>query len=663
MTLAEIARLAGVGRAAVSNWRRRHASFPAPIGGTDVSPHFSLTEVEAWLRQEGKLADIGEVERLWPLIDNLGDRNQAGLVVAAMALRRNTTRAVLASPPVLDLGPAAEHLVQQAITAADKAGAPDETFEYLLGRWLDAHIRQVTTTPRPLAALMAAAGVAARTHNAPGDAVVFDPACGSGTLLAAAAMSLNGSNLQLIGNDIDPVLVAVATARLVTEVEPLSAGNAVVEITTGNSLLADPHRDVQADLVLAHPPFATRNWGQEAVVTDPRWRLGLPPRGEPELAWVQHVLARLAPGGTAVIVMPPAAAVRKSGRHIRGALVSAGLLHAVVALPAGLAPPHSVGLHLWVLRSPDGAHPGTSQVHLIDATAAARPTNPTEWETLTSAVLEIVSSSARLLRPAVDGLVHRAVTATDIISGDAVLTPARYIPTSTGRDASQSISASWSSVADTLSSLEEARRQLSELQWHDSATVGTTTVGELIRAGVVDLHTGQALDLDAIRIGTRGSADYPVLMISDLIGDGTRRWMTMRTAQAAQLVTTEPNDVVIAGATRAFRAWVEEGEPTVLGPQLHILRADPERLDPWFLAGCLRAPSNGRQAGTHTSSSARIDVRKLRVLQLPADQQRQYGAICRRIAAFERHLRAIADIGSRLVDDLSDKMAAGLLDH
>jgi hypothetical protein len=45
VTLAEIARIAGVGRAAVSNWRRRYDNFPSPVGGTDTSPQFSLPQV------------------------------------------------------------------------------------------------------------------------------------------------------------------------------------------------------------------------------------------------------------------------------------------------------------------------------------------------------------------------------------------------------------------------------------------------------------------------------------------------------------------------------------------------------------------------------------------------------------------------------------------
>lgn len=58
VTAADIARLAGVGRAAVSNWRRRHADFPKPVGGTETSPAFALGEVEEWLRHQGKLAEV-----------------------------------------------------------------------------------------------------------------------------------------------------------------------------------------------------------------------------------------------------------------------------------------------------------------------------------------------------------------------------------------------------------------------------------------------------------------------------------------------------------------------------------------------------------------------------------------------------------------------------
>jgi predicted DNA-binding transcriptional regulator AlpA len=63
ITAAAIARLAGVGRAAVSNWRRRYPEFPKPVGGSPVSPTFDRTEVETWLKATGKadrLATAGQ---------------------------------------------------------------------------------------------------------------------------------------------------------------------------------------------------------------------------------------------------------------------------------------------------------------------------------------------------------------------------------------------------------------------------------------------------------------------------------------------------------------------------------------------------------------------------------------------------------------------------
>src|ERR1700685_4106279 len=65
MTAAAIARLAGVGRAAVSNWRRRYPEFPKPVGGSPTSPTFDVAEVEAWLKATGKadqLATAGQTD-------------------------------------------------------------------------------------------------------------------------------------------------------------------------------------------------------------------------------------------------------------------------------------------------------------------------------------------------------------------------------------------------------------------------------------------------------------------------------------------------------------------------------------------------------------------------------------------------------------------------
>jgi hypothetical protein len=96
-----------------------------------------------------------------------------------------------------------------------------------------------------------------------------------------------------------------------------------------------------------------------------------------------------------------------------------------------------------------------------------------------------------------------------------------------------------------------------------------------------------------------------------------------------------------------------------LGPQLYTLRVDREKLDAHFLAGCLRAPANGRQAGTHASSSSRVDIRRLQVLQLPRQDQAVYAEAFRRLRTFESLLSQAGGLGGGLVSDVSDRLAAG----
>ncbi|MFF6815176.1 hypothetical protein ACFZAG_35620 [Streptomyces sp. NPDC012403] len=90
VTAAEISRIAGVTRATVSNWRRRHSDFPAPTGGTETSPLCDLETVRAWLRSRGQTSAAAPAEdRLgpWFLMGFLNtDDNIAGASVGSTAV-------------------------------------------------------------------------------------------------------------------------------------------------------------------------------------------------------------------------------------------------------------------------------------------------------------------------------------------------------------------------------------------------------------------------------------------------------------------------------------------------------------------------------------------------------------------------------------------------
>ncbi|GHG93944.1 N-6 DNA methylase [Streptomyces rubradiris] len=665
VTLAEIARLAGVGRAAVSNWRRRHESFPARIGGTDVSPQFSLTEIEAWLRDNGKLKKAAEREWLWPQFEALGGRDATGFAIAAAGRLMSGD----AHGPVgIHLSAEARELAQKAANLGRREG-PSDAFEFLLRRWLDANVRQISTTPEPLAALMVdlAQGVRLGADaGGHGDIhTVLDPGCGTGHLLAAAAAA--HAPVTLLGCDRDPVLAALADARLAL-LSRTAEGSITADVRSADSLRADPLADVRADVVLCNPPFNERDWGYEELATDARWVHGMPPRTEPELAWVQHCVARLEPGGAAVVLLPPAVASRRAGRRIRGSLLRSGLLRAVVALPPGCAAPHSVSLQLWVLYMPRfGSGPqGSGELLLVDAASRFPRTSAhdavPDWGALAAFVRSALGAAGQPgERADTRPQFVTSLPVIDLLDDEVDLTPGRHItppPSAVGSQRAES----WKEFDRLVAALGDTGGHLSSLEFAggEAGAQPTTTVGELARAEALTLRGGQQPTEGTVCEGRPADDGVPLLTVPDLLMDGEPHgWLTRADAEATAAVLAQPGDVIVVGVARAFAAWVHDGPPTALGPQLYALTVHPDQLDAWFLAGSLRAPANARQAGTHASSSSRVDVRKLQVRQIGLAEQRRYGEVFRQVADFEKTVRQLHTLGTGLVRDLADELAAG----
>ncbi|WP_410002577.1 aminotransferase class I/II-fold pyridoxal phosphate-dependent enzyme [Streptomyces sp. PBH53] len=301
-------------------------------------------------------------------------------------------------------------LLRGAAELAAEVGAR-QAFEFLLGRHLDANPRQYTLTPAELAALMADLAGPART--------ALDPACGTGALLRAVDAR---PDQELYAQDSAPELAALSALRLALH------SRATVRAAAGDTLRADGHPALRADVVLCHPPFNERNWGHDELAYDPRWEYGFPARTESELAWVQHALARLTDGGTAVLLMPPAAASRRSGRRIRADLLRRGALRAVVALPVGAAPPYNIPLHLWVLRRPDRA-PAAPEVLLVDTGRfAGEGRGGPDWEAVREAVTDAWHAFTRAGRLTERPGLARSVPVIDLLDDDVDLAPARHLP-------------------------------------------------------------------------------------------------------------------------------------------------------------------------------------------------------------------------------------------
>lgn len=196
VTAAEISRIAGVTRATVSNWRRRHSDFPAPAGGTEASPLYDLEAVRVWLRSRGQTSAAAPAEELRTLLRLHPSAPAAPLLPLVLATSRRSPHELtaLTDLPDADLAARADAAVAglagtvpQAeaapFTAADAAvvralihcvreeGA-QAALDVLAERELEDSASTGTyRTPTPLADPMARLLPAATAR-------VLDPACG-----------------------------------------------------------------------------------------------------------------------------------------------------------------------------------------------------------------------------------------------------------------------------------------------------------------------------------------------------------------------------------------------------------------------------------------------------------------------------------------------------
>ncbi|WP_327045400.1 N-6 DNA methylase [Microbispora sp. NBC_01189] len=605
VTAADIARMVGVGRAAVSNWRRRYADFPAPVGGTATSPTFSLEAVEEWLLGQGKVAEVPLRERAWQQIRNAADDLHLGAVVAEAAelLLGQGRRRLVAAP--------AWRLLQEL---AEEQGSA-EAARFLLDRYAEVHSRRLFETPPEIARFMAdLAGSGIRS--------VLDPACGLGTLLSTI-----GHLDQAHGQEADDTVARLARTRL-------ALAGIEGAVRTGDSLRHDSWPGLTVDAVLCHPPFNERNWGYDDLVSDPRWEYGLPPKAESELAWVQHALAHLKPGGVAVLLMPAVAANRRSGRRIRSNLLRQGALQAVIGLPSRMGVGTGLPLHLWVLRKPSGHDPVPSHVFLAEAEPETFEEIASRWhETRTAPDPE-----ARGTGPA------RTVPIIELMDENVDLTPGRHVSAD-----DQAPEQQFPAVRERLlERIDRLSAMIPDVVAVPAKAMPTVDLAETERAGAIKV-------LSSGRYDVTGSGDL-VLTDQDLFSGAAPQART----QPDDRVVTEPGDVVVAARAGELAVRVVADKGVVLGPRLTLLRPDPQRVDAYFLAGFLRALSTPSPGGTQSSIS-RFDPRRVQVPRIPVEEQRRYGETFRKVFEFEDELRDIGAAGRAAVASIVKGFGKGEL--
>ncbi len=261
------------------------------------------------------------------------------------------------------------------------------------------------------------------------------------------------------------------------------------QIGHGDTFHDDRHPDLKADFILANPPFNISNWGGERLKDDKRWQYGTPPAGNANFAWVQHIVHHLAPTGVAGFMLANGSmSSNQSGEgEIRKALVEAGLVDCMVALPGQLFYATQIPVCLWFLARDRRNHKfrgRRGEVLFIDARKLGSMADRTHRE-LTAEDIARIAGMYHLWRggkevstEAVGGLTAyedipgfcKAAEIDDIRKHGHVLTPGRYVGAEEQEDDGEPFEDKMKRLAATL------REQQAEAATLDAAIAATLFV-------------------------------------------------------------------------------------------------------------------------------------------------------------------------------------------
>ncbi len=273
---------------------------------------------------------------------------------------------------------------------------------------------------------------------------VYDPCCGSAGMFiqslefirAHATGNGNGGkargDISVYGQESNHTTWRLARMNLAIR------GIDSQKIAHGDSFHNDRHPDLRADFILANPPFNVSDWGGDRLTDDQRWQYGVPPRGNANFAWVQHMVHHLAPRGTAGFVFANGSmsSSQSNEGEIRKNLLEAGLVDCMVALPGQLFYSTPIPACLWFLARDRGGgrfRNRAGEILFIDARALGRMVDRTHRD-LTDEDIARIADSYHAWRGGESAGVYadapgfcRSVALEEVRRHGHVLTPGRYV--------------------------------------------------------------------------------------------------------------------------------------------------------------------------------------------------------------------------------------------
>lgn len=180
---------------------------------------------------------------------------------------------------------------------------------------------------------------------------VYDPCCGSGGMFVQSAdfVKEHGGSVRdditVFGQESNPSTWKLATMNLAIRGIEADLGS------YADTFFNDQHKREKFDFILANPPFNLKDWGGDKLAEDVRWQYGIPPVGNANFAWLQHMIWHLNAQGRMAIVLANGSLSSQTGTEgdIRKAIVDADLVDGIVALPGKLFYTTQIPVSLWFI--------------------------------------------------------------------------------------------------------------------------------------------------------------------------------------------------------------------------------------------------------------------------------------------------------------------------
>lgn len=290
---------------------------------------------------------------------------------------------------------------------------------------------------------------------------VYDPACGSGGMFVQSAKFIeahngNRSAISVYGQEANADTWKMAKMNMAIRGIDADFGPHQADTFT-----KDLHPTLKADFILANPPFNYHPWNQEKLLSDGRWKYGVPPASNANYAWIQHMIYHLSPNGKIGLVLANGALSSQTGGEgeIRKNIILDDLVEGIVALPTQLFYSVTIPVTLWFISKNKSQKGKTLFVdarkmgHMVDR--KHRDFTDEDIQKLADAFAQFQNGTLEEVK----GFCAIADTQ-EIEKQDFILTPGRYVGIEEVEDDGEPFEEKMTRLTSELSDMFEKSHQL-----------------------------------------------------------------------------------------------------------------------------------------------------------------------------------------------------------